>query len=187
GTVAGTATRTRWSSEMNRLAVVGTAALTLAMASSAIAQSAADREEKRIERVEKDNRDIRRDARDARQDRLDITRDAAKLKQERAERNRDIKLEERAIEHGNLKAAEKYDARRREEQRDINAAKRDIRRDKKDLARDKTDLNRDISKAETRIARPGGWRSSCARGPPRGRACLCSPAEMRRGRRAACP
>jgi len=88
--------------------------------------------------------DIGRDIRDIRRDRADIHHDYAKLREERTERNYDLKREFRAIEHGNFRAAEQWDARRRQEQRDINAIKRDLRRDQIDLARDRADLRRDL-------------------------------------------
>ena len=88
--------------------------------------------------------DIGRDIRDIRRDRADIRHDYAKLREERSERNYDLKREFRAIEHGNFRAAEQWDARRRQEQRDINAIKRDLRRDQIDLKRDRVDLRRDL-------------------------------------------
>jgi len=117
------------------------AVVTLGSAPTAFAQ-----EGKAIERVERDNRDIRHDNRDIRRDKADLKTDRAKLKEERAERNADLRKEERAIEHGNLKAAEKYDARRRQEQKEINGIKKDIRNDRADLSKDKTDRRRDITK-----------------------------------------
>ena len=98
---------------MTRVALIGslTAALLLAGASSAFAG------------------DIGRDIRD-------IRRDETKLREERAERNYDLRREFRAIEHGNLRAAERWDARRRQEQREINGINRDVRRDRADLRRD---------------------------------------------------
>ena len=129
---------------MRRYAVIGSFASVLALMAppSAWAQS----EGQKLERVEKDNRDIRHDTRDIRQDARDIRRDAARIKQERQDRNYDLKREERAIEHGNLKAAEKWDARRREEQKEINAMRRDIGKDKRDLAKDRRDRREDIAK-----------------------------------------
>lgn len=88
--------------------------------------------------------DIGRDVRDIRHDRADIHRDYVKLRDERRERNYDLKREFRAIEHGNFRAAERWDARRRQEQRDVNAIKRDLRRDQIDLAKDRADLRRDL-------------------------------------------
>jgi len=117
------------------------AVLTLASGPTAFAQ-----ESKAVERVEQDNRDIRHDNRDVRRDKADLKTDRAKLKEERAERNADLRKEERAIEHGNLKAAEKYDARRRQEQKEINGIKKDIRNDRADLSKDKADRRRDIAK-----------------------------------------
>lgn len=87
--------------------------------------------------------DIGRDIRDIRRDRADIRRDEAVLRGERAERNYDLRRELRAIEHGNLRSAERWDARRRQEQREINAIRRDLRRDRLDLATDRADLRRD--------------------------------------------
>ena len=114
---------------MTRVALIGSlaAALMLTCASSAFAQS-----------------DMSRDIRDIRRDRADISRDLAKLREERAERNYDLRRELRAIEHGNLRAAERWDARRRQEQREINTINRDLRRDRIDLARDRADLRRDL-------------------------------------------
>jgi hypothetical protein len=128
---------------MKHLTFVSAIAAVVALGSNmtAIAQ-----ESKALERVEQDNRDIRRDNRDIRRDRVDLKTDAAKLKEERAERNTDLRKEERAIEHGNLKAAEKYDARRRQEQKEINGIKKDIRTDKADLSKDKADRRHDIAK-----------------------------------------
>src|SRR5437667_7287597 len=113
---------------MTRVALIGsfTIALLLAGVSSAFAG------------------DIGRDIRDIRHDRADIRRDEAKLREEQAERNYDLRRELRAIEHGNLRAAERWDARRRQEQRDVNAINRDLRRDRLDLARDRADLRRDL-------------------------------------------
>jgi hypothetical protein len=117
-------------------------ALLLAAGPSAFAQS----EGQKLERVERDNADIRRDTRDIRHDKADVNKDAATLRRERRERNYDLKREERAIEHGNLKAAEKWDARRRDEQKEINATRRDLQKDRRDLARDKADRRKDIVK-----------------------------------------
>jgi hypothetical protein len=88
--------------------------------------------------------DIGRDVRDIRHDRADIHHDYAKLRDERRERNYDLKREFQAIERGNFRAAERWDARRRQEQRDVNTIKRDLRRDQIDLARDRADLRRDL-------------------------------------------
>jgi hypothetical protein len=88
--------------------------------------------------------DIGRDIRDIRHDRADIHHDYAKLRDERRERNYDLKREFQAVEHGNFRAAEQWDARRRQEQRDVNAIKRDLRRDHIDLAKDRADLRRDL-------------------------------------------
>ena len=129
---------------MKQMALIGSvaAALTLVAAPSAFAQS----EGQKLERVERDNRDIRSDTHDIRRDKSDVRRDRAKLREERGERNADLRKEERAIEHGNLKAAETWDARRRREQKEINAIKRDVHKDKVDLRKDRFDRNEDIPK-----------------------------------------
>jgi len=128
---------------MKHLALVSAIATLVTLGSNATAFA---QESRAVERVEKDNRDIRRDNRDIRSDKADLKADKSKLNEERAERNADRRKEERAIEHGNLKAAEKYDARRRQEQKEINATKKDIRNDKADLAKDKADRRHDIAK-----------------------------------------
>jgi hypothetical protein len=120
------------------------AALTLVAGSTAFAQS----EGQKLARVEKDNRDIRHDTRDIKHDKFDIRRDKTKLEDERAERNADLKKELRAVERGNLKAAEKWDARRRHEQQDVNAMRKDFHKDKVDLAKDKMDRRQDIAKRD---------------------------------------
>jgi len=117
-------------------------ALTLVAGPSAMALS----EGQKLRRVEQDNRDIRRDARDIRQDDTAIGHDEKALSGERAARNYDLRREERAIEHGNLGAAEAWDQRRRREQKRVNAARRDISKDGRDLANDKVDLIKDIER-----------------------------------------
>jgi hypothetical protein len=88
--------------------------------------------------------DISRDLRDIRHDRADIYRDRVKLREEQAERNYDARREWRAIRHGNYWAAEMWDARRRQEQREINALGRDLHKDRVDLGKDRADLRRDL-------------------------------------------
>jgi len=88
--------------------------------------------------------DIGRDIRDIRRDHVDIRHDLGKLQQERAERNYDLKREFRALVHGNLRAAEAWNARRRQEQREINGIRSDLYRDRFDLAKDRADLRRDL-------------------------------------------
>jgi hypothetical protein len=87
--------------------------------------------------------DVYRDLNDIRRDKVDIYRDSVKLRQEQAERNYDAQRELRAIRNGNYWAAEKWDARRRHEQGEINAINRDLRKDRVDLAKDRYDLRRD--------------------------------------------
>jgi hypothetical protein len=127
---------------MKQLAFVAISAVVM-LSSGPIAFA---QESKQLERVERDNRDIRHDGRDIRNDKADLKKDKAKLREERAERNADVRKEERAIEHGNLKAAEKYDARRRQEQKEINGIKKDIHKDKVDLAKDRADRRHDVAK-----------------------------------------
>src|SRR5215475_5555026 len=117
---------------MTRTALLGTvaAALMLAAASPAFAD------------------DISRDLRDIRHDRADIYRDRVKLREERTERNYDWRRELRAIQHGNYWAAERWDARRRHEQSEINALGRDLRNDRIDLAKDRARLRRDFWRYE---------------------------------------
>src|SRR5262249_24874361 len=102
---------------MTRTALFGTvaAALMLAATSPALAD------------------DISRDFRDIRHDRVDIYRDRVKLREELAERNYDLRREERAIRHGHYWAAQMWDARRRHEQSEIKALGRDLHKDRVDL------------------------------------------------------
>jgi len=129
---------------MKQMALIGSvaAALTLIAAPSAFAQS----EGQKLQRVERDNRDIRNDTRDIWRDKAEIGSDRARLREERGERYVDLWKEERAIARGNLKAAEKWDARRRQEQKDINVTRRDLHKDEVDLAKDRFDRNKDIAK-----------------------------------------
>jgi hypothetical protein len=101
---------------MRRVALLGSfaAALTLAGASSAFAQS-----------------DIYRDLRDIRRDRADIHHDQVRLREDR-------------VENGNWRAARYWDARRSYEQYAINGTRRDLGHDHRDLARDDADLRRDV-------------------------------------------
>jgi hypothetical protein len=114
---------------MRQVALLGSfaAALMLTGASSAFAQS-----------------DIYHDLRDIRRDRADIYHDQANLRGDRAERNYDARREWRAIEYGNWRAARYWNARRLDEQHDVNAIRRDLGHDVSDLARDKADLRHDI-------------------------------------------
>src|SRR5262249_39212841 len=112
---------------MTRASLIGTvaAALLLTATSSAFAG------------------DIYRDLNDIRRDKVDIYRDRIKLRQDLAERNYDWQRELRALRHGNYWAAQRWDARRRHEQGEINALTRDLRNDRIDLARDRARLRRD--------------------------------------------
>jgi hypothetical protein len=106
--------------------------------------ASAETEQQRLHRVQRENRDIRHDNRDIRSDKRDLNKDKNNLAKARAERNYDQSREDRAIEHGNIKGAEKWDQRRRAEQHEINGDKRDIRHDEHDLNRDRADRNADV-------------------------------------------
>jgi hypothetical protein len=68
--------------------------------------------------VEKDNRDIRRDTRIIQRHKAEgATRSNSTT---RDERNAALSQRERAMEHGQFHPAEKWDARRRQEQKEIN-------------------------------------------------------------------
>jgi hypothetical protein len=129
---------------MNRLARFSMVVTALAIvgANPAFAQS----EQQKSQQVEKDNRDIRHDKRDIRKDKADIARDRAKLNEERKERNFDQAKEDQAIKSSNLKAAQAWDARRRQEQKEINALKKDLAGDKAGLGKDRKDVQHDIAK-----------------------------------------
>jgi hypothetical protein len=129
---------------MKRTTIAIAVLATFAAAGSFAGAASAETELDRLHRVQRENRDIRRDNRDIRNDKRDLRQDKRDLARDRAERNYDQRREDRAIEHGNLKAAEKWDQRRRAEQRDINSDKRDIRRDERDLHRDRVDRNEDV-------------------------------------------
>ena len=62
--------------------------------------------------------------------------------------------ENRAIEHGNVKGAEKLDQQRRAEQAEVNADKKDIRKDERDLNRDHADRNADVQQRNRDAKRP---------------------------------
>jgi hypothetical protein len=128
-------------------------AAALAVSTSIVGTASAQSEEQKLNQVRRDNRDIRHDGRDIQTDKRDVAGDKKALANDRAARNYDLKREERAIEHGNLRGAEKWDQRRREEQREINAEKRDLRKDRRDLARDHQDRNEDIAKRNADASR----------------------------------
>jgi len=113
---------------MRHIALIGSAAAVLVFVGASSASAS----------------DIGRDIRDIRHDRADIRHDQSNLGSERAERNYDVKREFRALVHGNIGSAEVWDARRRHEQREINAIRRDLYRDRADLATDRADLWRDL-------------------------------------------
>jgi|SRR6516164_7354286 len=113
---------------MKYIALIGSAAAALLFAGT----SAASADE------------IGRDIRDIRRDRADIRHDVATLREERAERNYALKRELRALVHGNFGATEAWDARRRQEQREINGIRGNLYRDRVDLVRDRVDLWRDV-------------------------------------------
>jgi hypothetical protein len=106
----------------------------------------AQTERQKIQQVEIDNGDIHRDKTDIGKDKAGVNRDGAKLNEEGKERNFDQAKEDHAIKSGNLKAAPRWDARRRQEQKEINALKNDLAADKADLHKDRKDVRQDISK-----------------------------------------
>ncbi len=124
------------------LAIAIAAALTISV--GFVGKAAAQTEQQKVNKVHRLNQDIRRDNRDIRSDKRDVRRDDNKLAHDRAVRNYDQMREDRAIEHGNVKAAEKWDKRRKAEQGDVNADKKDIRKDERDLHKDRADRNTDV-------------------------------------------
>jgi hypothetical protein len=95
-----------------------------------------------------DRGDIRRDQRDINQDRRDVRRDERQLNEDRRERNVDQRKEDQAIKRGDTKDAQKFEARREGEQREINKDKRDIAKDRADLRSDRHDRNQDVERVE---------------------------------------
>ena len=124
------------------LAIAIVAALTVS--AGLIGEASAETEQQKVNKIHQENRDIRRDNRDIRSDRRHLQKEKKKLAQDRIERNYDQAKENRAIEHGNVEGAEKWDQRRRAEQKDVNADKKDIRQDQRDLNRDRADRNADV-------------------------------------------
>jgi hypothetical protein len=117
------------------LAIAIVAALTVS--ASIVSKASAETEQQKANKVHRLNKDIRHDNRDLRKDK-------GKLAHDRAERNYDQMRENRAIEHGNVKGAEKWDQQRRAEQGQVNADKKDIRKDERDLNKDRADRNADV-------------------------------------------
>ena len=124
------------------LAIAIVAALTVS--TGIVGKASAETEQQKVNKVHRLNKDIRHDNRDIHSDKRDIHQDKSKLAQDRAARNYDQTRENRAIEHGNVKGAEKWDQRRQAEQRDVNAEKKDIRHDQRDLNHDRADRNADV-------------------------------------------
>ena len=124
------------------LAIAIVAALTVS--TGFVGKASAETEQQKANQVHRLNKDIRHDNRDIHSDKRDLHRDKSKLAHDRAERNYDQKRENRAIEHGNVKGAEKWDQRRRAEQGEVNADKKDIRHDQRDLNHDRADRNADV-------------------------------------------
>src|SRR5208337_669939 len=117
------------------LAIAIVAALTVS--TGFIGKASAETEHQKVEKVQRDNRDIR-------SDRRNLQNEKKKLAHDRIERNYDQMKENRAIEHGNVKGAEKLDQQRRAEQAEVNADKKDIRKDERVLNRDHADRNADV-------------------------------------------
>jgi hypothetical protein len=124
------------------LAIAIVAALTVS--TGFVGQASAQTEQQKVNEVHRLNKDIRHDNRDIRSDKRGLHRDKNKLAQDRAERNYDQKRENRALDHGNVKGAEKWDQRRQAEQGEVHADKKDIRQDQRDLNRDRADRNADV-------------------------------------------
>jgi len=124
------------------LAIAIVAALTVS--AGIVSNASAETEQQKANKVHRLNKDIRHDNRDIRSDKRDLHKDKGKLAHDRAERNYDQMREHRAIEHGNVKGAEKWDQQRRAEQGQVNADKKDIRKDERDLSKDRTDRNADV-------------------------------------------
>ncbi|MFY9874765.1 MAG: hypothetical protein WAL20_03835, partial [Rhodomicrobium sp.] len=124
------------------LAIAIVAAFTLS--AGIVSNASAQTEQQKVDKVHRLNKDIRHDNRDIRSDKRDLHKDKNKLAHARAERNHDQMRENRAIEHGNVKGAEKWDQQRRAEQGQVNADKKDIRKDERDLNKDHADRNADV-------------------------------------------
>jgi len=126
------------------LAIAIVAALTVGIGAGITGKASAETVGQKTQKVHQDNRDIRQDNRDIRADRRHLQKEKKKIAHDRLERNYDQARENRAIEHGNVKGAEKWDQRRQAEQHEINADKKDIRHDERDLSRDRADRNADV-------------------------------------------
>ncbi len=124
------------------LAIGIAAALTLGVGFTG--KALAETEQLKVNKIHQENRDIRRDNRDIRSDRRHLQQDKKKLAHNRLERNHDQMREDRAIEHGNTKAAEQWDQKRQAAQREVNTDKKDARRDGRDLSHDRADRNADV-------------------------------------------
>ena len=124
------------------LAIAIVAALTVS--TGFIGKASAETEHQKVEKVQRDNRDIRRDNGGIRSDRRHLQKEKKKLAHDRVERNHDQMKENRAIEHGNVKAGEKLDQRRKAEQAEVNADKKDLRKDERDLSHDRMDRAADV-------------------------------------------
>jgi hypothetical protein len=124
------------------LAIAIVAALTVSTGFAGNASAESDRQ--KANEVHHLNKNIRHDNRDIRSDKRDLHRDKLKLAHDRAQRHYAQMRENRAIEHGNVKGAEKWDQRRRAEQAEVKADKKDIRHDRRDLHHDRADRNADV-------------------------------------------
>ncbi len=124
------------------LAIAIVAALTVS--TGFVGKATAETEQQKANKVHRLNKDIRHDNRDIRSDKRDLHQDKSKLAHDRAERNYDQMRENRAIEHGNVRGAEKWDQRRRTEQGEVNVDKKDLRHDQRDLNHDRADRKADV-------------------------------------------
>ena len=87
------------------LAIAIVAALTVS--TGFVGKASAETEQQKVNKVHRLNKDIRHDNRDIRSDKRDLHRDKGKLAQDRARAELRSERENRAIEHGNVKGAEK--------------------------------------------------------------------------------
>ena len=91
--------------------------------------------------IHNDNRQLHRENRDIRHDKRNMAGDKHDLRQDRRERNRDQFMEDKAIQRGDLKDAQKWDQRRRQEQHEVSQDKRDLAHDRSDLRHDRNARN----------------------------------------------
>ncbi len=94
--------------------------------------------------IRQDNRAIAQDNRDIAHDKRDIANDRRDLHDARQARNRDQAMEDRAVKHGDMKDAQKWEQRREHAQQQVNRDKRDLARDERDLHHDRAERNQAV-------------------------------------------